>query len=59
MELDLFPLKLGRGSWQDQALQLLTELGPFRLAYLEALLRAADVRASIAEKKSKGELARA
>lgn len=56
--LDLAPLKLGRGSWQDQALQLLTELGPFRLAYFEALLRAADVRASIAE-KSQGELTRA
>lgn len=54
LKLDLSPLKLGRNSWQDQALQLLEQLGPFRLAYLEALLRAADVRASIAEKQ-KGE----
>ena len=54
VDLSLAPLKLGRGSWQDQALQLLADLGPFRLAYLEALLRAADVRASIAE-KAKGE----
>ncbi len=36
----------GDGSWTARALKLLADLGPFKLAYLEALLRAADVRAS-------------
>ncbi len=36
----------GRPSWSAMALRLLSELGPFRLAYLEALVRAADARAS-------------
>jgi CRISPR-associated endonuclease/helicase Cas3 len=46
-KLDLTPMRLGGdASWTGRALRLLTELGPFRLAYLEALLRAADVRAS-------------
>jgi CRISPR-associated endonuclease/helicase Cas3 len=45
--LDLSPMQLGGdGSWTARALKLLAELGPFKLAYLEALLRAADVRAS-------------
>jgi CRISPR-associated endonuclease/helicase Cas3 len=45
--LDLTPMRLGgESSWTAQALTLLADLGPFRLAYLEALLRAADVRAS-------------
>ncbi len=45
--LDLSPMLLGGdGSWTAQALRLLADLGPFKLAYLEALLRAADVRAS-------------
>ena len=35
-----------RDSWTARMLRLLEEVGPFRLAYLEALLRAADVRAS-------------
>jgi CRISPR-associated endonuclease/helicase Cas3 len=35
-----------RDSWTARMLRLLKEVGPFRLAYLEALLRAADVRAS-------------
>jgi CRISPR-associated endonuclease/helicase Cas3 len=47
MELNLSPMQLGgEGSWTARALKLLAELGPFRLAYWEALLRAADVRAS-------------
>lgn len=33
-------------SWLERSLNLLEWLGPFRLAYLEALLRAADARAS-------------
>jgi CRISPR-associated endonuclease/helicase Cas3 len=45
--LDLSPMQLGgERSWTAKALKLLAELGPFRLAYLEALLRIADVRAS-------------
>jgi CRISPR-associated endonuclease/helicase Cas3 len=45
--LDLSPMQLGgNDSWTARALELLAEVGPFKLAYLEALLRAADVRAS-------------
>jgi len=36
----------GQPSWLERALHLRDTLGPFRLAYLEALLRAADWRAS-------------
>ena len=46
-KLDLAPMRLGGDtSWTANALKLLAELGPFKMAYLEALLRAADVRAS-------------
>src|SRR5262249_14986421 len=46
-KLDLSPMRLGgERSWTARALDLLENLGPFRLAYLEALLRAADCRAS-------------
>ena len=41
----------GRPSWAERMLCLRDEWGPFRLAYLEALLRAADRRASQKEKK--------
>jgi CRISPR-associated endonuclease/helicase Cas3 len=45
--LDLSPMRLGgERSWTANALKLLARLGPFQLAYLETLLRAADVRAS-------------
>jgi len=45
--IDLSPMHLGgERSWTAAALRLLAEFGPFRLAYLEALLRAADARAS-------------
>jgi CRISPR-associated endonuclease/helicase Cas3 len=45
--LDLSPMQLGgEASWTGRALKLLGQLGPFKLAYLEALLRAADCRAS-------------
>ncbi len=50
--LELSPMRMGgEGSWTAQALRLRDELGPFRLAYLEALLRAADLRASAKERK--------
>jgi CRISPR-associated endonuclease/helicase Cas3 len=45
--LDLSPMQMGgEMSWTGEALKLLEEFGPFKLAYLEALLRAADVRSS-------------
>ncbi len=38
-----------RRSWLERSLTLLERYGPFRLAYLEALVRAADMRASAKE----------
>jgi len=53
--LDLWPMRLGGdASWTAQALDLLAEFGPFRLAYFEALLRAADVYASEQEGRTRG-----
>lgn len=49
LALDLASMELGADdSWTDAALQLRddSELGPFRLGFLEALLRIADWRAS-------------
>jgi CRISPR-associated endonuclease/helicase Cas3 len=53
VKLDLSPMKLGRGpdgspSWAERMLLLRDhpDFGPLKLAYLEALLRAADMRAS-------------
>ena len=43
----------GDTSWTGRSLELLAELGPFKLAYLEAILRAADCRASA--KEARGE----
>jgi CRISPR-associated endonuclease/helicase Cas3 len=52
--LSLTPMLMGRHrdqpSWMERALTLRDAWGPFRLAYLEALVRAADVRASLREK---------
>ena len=39
-------------SWQDRALEVLERRGPFRLAFLEAITRAADHRASAKERRS-------
>ncbi len=36
----------GNPSWMERAISLRDKYGPFRLAYLEALIRAADTRAS-------------
>ncbi len=64
VKLDLSPMMLGRvggqPSWAERMLGLRDhkEYGPLKLAYLEALLRSADMRASKAAderaKKSKG-----
>jgi len=54
-KLDMSPMRLGGDdSWTARALQLLAEFGPFRLAYFEALLRAADVYASEQEGLARG-----
>ena len=59
VELSLEPMEMGlcerepfvgQPSWAERMLRLRDSWGPFRLAYLEALLRAADMRAS--EKES-------
>jgi len=52
LALSLAPAALGLGdrygsSWAERVESLLACFGPFELAYLEALLRAADVRASM------------
>jgi len=45
----------GRPSWAERMIRLRDTLGPFRLAYLEALLRAADMRASRAAARDLGD----
>lgn len=52
LALDLDYMRMGRGSWLERTLRLrdAPHLGPFRLAFLEAVLRASDQRASAAER---------
>ncbi len=55
--LNLEPMELGRNkdgkpSWLERTLTLRDQLGPFRFAYLEMLVRAADCRASKKEQQS-------
>ncbi|GIK35058.1 MAG: hypothetical protein BroJett010_16170 [Gammaproteobacteria bacterium] len=51
LELGIMEIGLGRQgpSWSERALRLLDQFGPFRLAWLESLVRLADWRASAAE----------
>ena len=54
LALDLRPMELGEGSWAERTLALRDhpDLGPFRLAFLETLVRVADGRASEKERQS-------
>jgi CRISPR-associated endonuclease/helicase Cas3 len=47
-------MQLGEGSWLERTLRLRDDpaLGPFRLAYLETLVRVADWRASEEERRN-------
>jgi CRISPR-associated endonuclease/helicase Cas3 len=59
MELGLCeqPPFAGQPSWAERMTHLRDTLGPFRLAYLEAILRAADMRASrAAEQRARNTL---
>jgi CRISPR-associated endonuclease/helicase Cas3 len=47
--VDLELMELGAGSWLEQSQQLLETWGPFRLAFLEAIVRIADWRASASD----------
>jgi CRISPR-associated endonuclease/helicase Cas3 len=51
LDLDLMQMGLGLSgpSWSERSRSLLAEMGPFRLAWLESLLRIADWRASARE----------
>jgi len=51
VKLDLSIMQMGEGSWLDRMLKLRDDMkrGPFRLAFLEALLRIADWKASSME----------
>lgn len=48
VKLDLSLMQMGEGSWLERTLRLREDsgMGPFRLAYLESILRVADWRAS-------------
>ena len=53
LDLSIAQIGLGDGgrSWLERSLALLERFGPFRLAYLEAIVRASDMRASKKEQE--------
>lgn len=55
LTLNLAMMEMGLGeqgpSWRDRTEQLLAEIGPFQLAWLETLVRLADWRASAQEQR--------
>ncbi len=54
VKLDLSLMQVGAGSWAEKTLRLRddSDVGPFRLAFLESVLRVADWRASRKEAES-------
>ena len=58
--LDMAIARIGKDenegqSWLERSLTVLEQYGPFRLAYLEAIVRAADMRASVKEQEEAAE----
>ena len=51
LKVDLSMMEMGEGSWLEKTLAVRDKHGPFRLSFLEALIRSADIRASIKEGK--------
>jgi CRISPR-associated endonuclease/helicase Cas3 len=46
VELDLSPMIMGKGSWLEMSIGLLEKWGPFKLAFMEALMKASDENVS-------------
>ena len=51
VELDLSPMVMGNGSWLEMSLGLLEKWGPFKLAFMEALMKASDENVSRSNKE--------
>ncbi|RLF69413.1 MAG: CRISPR-associated helicase/endonuclease Cas3 [Thermoplasmata archaeon] len=52
--LDMEPMELGEGSWLEISLEQLDRFGPFKLSYLESILRISDWIVSGKEEKGVG-----
>lgn len=46
VELDLSPMIMGKGSWLEMSIGLLEKWGPFKLAFMEAMMKASDENVS-------------